>query len=113
VGFDKDDIERATDLFRAKGVGTYWFLGFGAPGESRQTIEETFAFIDRVRPDSVGMFSRTRVYRRSPLGERCVREGLISPEDDLLEPFYYPFANELRDCIFDQAAERPNCAVYY
>jgi radical SAM superfamily enzyme YgiQ (UPF0313 family) len=113
VGFGKDDIARATGLFTAKGIPTYWFLGFGAPGESRQTIDETFAFIDQVRPDSVGMFSRTRVYRWSPLGERCVREGLVRPGDELLEPFYYPFADELRDYIFEQAAKRPNCAVYY
>jgi radical SAM superfamily enzyme YgiQ (UPF0313 family) len=113
VRFGKEDIARATDLFKAKGVPTYWFLGFGAPGESRETIEETFAFIDQVRPDSVGMFSRTRVYRWSPLGERCVREGLVGPGDDLLEPFYYPFADELRDYIFEQAGKRSNCAVYY
>jgi len=113
VRFSKDDIERATDLFKAKGIETYWFLGFGAPGESRQTIDETFAFIDRVRPDRVGMLSRTRVYKSAPLGERCVREGLVAPQDDLLEPIYYPFANDLRDHIFEQAEKRPNCAVYY
>lgn len=113
VGFSKSAIERATELFKAAGVETYWFLGFGAPGESRETIDETFAFVDQVRPDRVGIISRTRVYRQAPLRERCVREGLVTPHDDLLEPSYYPFSDVLRDHIFEQARHRPNCAVYY
>jgi radical SAM superfamily enzyme YgiQ (UPF0313 family) len=113
VGFSKKDIECATELFKAKGIETYWFLGFGAPGENRDTIDETFDFIDQVRPDRVGMFTRTRVYRHSPLGERCVNEGIVRAQDRLLEPTYYPFSDELRDYIFELAEGRKNCNVYY
>jgi len=113
VGFNKDDVERATEVLKDKAIETYWFLGFGAPGESKETVDETFAFIDRVKPDRVGMLSRTRVYKQAPLGEHYIREGLAAPEDHLLEPVYYPFADHLRDYIFEQAQKRGNCAVYY
>lgn len=113
VGFSKKDIEHATDLFKAKGTATSWFLGFGAPGEDRDTIDETFEFIDQVRPDHAGMFTRTRVYKHSPLGELCVKEGIVSADDRLLEPTYYPFSDELRDHIFEHAKSRKNCTVYY
>ena len=113
VGFSKKDIECATRLFKAKGIDTYWFIGFGAPGENRDTIDETFDFIDQVRPDRVGMFTRTRVYKHSPLGELCVNEGIVGAHDKLLEPTYYPFSDELRDHIFERAESRKNCTVYY
>jgi radical SAM superfamily enzyme YgiQ (UPF0313 family) len=113
VGFSKNDIKCATELFKAKGIETSWFIGFGAPGENRDTINETFDFIDQVRPDRVGMFTRTRVYRHSPLGERCVNEGIISAHDKLLEPTYYPFSDELRDYISENGKRRKNCTVYY
>ena len=113
VGFSKKDLEYATDLFKAKGIETSWFIGFGAPGENRDTIDETFDFIDQVRPDRVGMFTRTRVYKHSPLGELCVNEGIVGLHDKLLEPTYYPFSDELRDHIFECAKGRKNCTVYY
>jgi radical SAM superfamily enzyme YgiQ (UPF0313 family) len=113
VGFSKGDIESATNLFRSREIETSWFMGFGAPGENRDTINETFDFIDRVRPDHVGMFTRTRVYKHSPLGELCEKEGIVRAEDKLLEPIYYPFPGELRDYIFRQAEKRERCTVYY
>ncbi len=113
VRFAKRDIECVTDRFKANGIETSWFIGFGAPGESRDTINETFDFIDQVRPDRVGMFTRTRVYKHSPLGKLCVSQGIVSEHDKLIEPTYYPFSNDLRDHIFEQAKGRKNCTVYY
>lgn len=113
VHFDTSDIEFATELFKAHGVKTFWFLGFGAPGETRETINETFELIDRVRPDSVGILTRTRIYRCAPLAETCEQEGLIGPIDTLLEPAYYPFEDGLRDYIFDMAEQREQCTAFY
>jgi hypothetical protein len=113
AGFSKKDISWATTLFKAKGVRTSWFIGFGAPGENKDTIDETFELIDQVKPDHAGMFTRTRVYKYSLLGKQCIKEGIVKADDKLLEPTYYPFSSELRDYIFEQAKTRKNCTVYY
>jgi radical SAM superfamily enzyme YgiQ (UPF0313 family) len=111
--FDSGDIERATKLFRERGVRTSWFIGLGAPGESRETLAETFALIDRAEPDTASIITRARIYRNAKLFDIARREGLLSPDDRLLEPAYYPFADELRDYIWEEAERRENCTVYY
>jgi radical SAM superfamily enzyme YgiQ (UPF0313 family) len=113
VQFDARDIEFATQLFKANGIKTSWILGFGAPGETRETIDETFELIDRVYPDSVGILTRTRIYRYAPLARTCEREGSIVPTDTLLEPTYYPLEDDLRNYIFEKAEEREQCTAFY
>jgi len=111
--FDSADLEYATTLLKERGIRTSWFLGFGAPGESTETIDETFALIDHAAPDDAWMMTRQRIYRHAPLARTAVDEGLVHPDDPLLEPVYYPFDDELRDHIWAEAATRDNCTVYY
>jgi radical SAM superfamily enzyme YgiQ (UPF0313 family) len=111
--FDARDIEYATRLFKERKVETDWFLGFGAPGESKETIDDTFALIDKARPDRASIITKARIYRHTELFNIAQNEGLVSPDDKLLEPVYYPFKDELRDYIWEEANNRENCTVYY
>ena len=111
--FNTRDIEYATKLFKERGIKTSWFLGFGAPGECKQTIDETFALIDKVKVDKAEIITKARIYRYTELCNIAEKEGLVSPDDKLLEPVYYPFEDELRDYIWEQANKREDCTVYY
>ena len=111
--FDARDIEYATKLFKDRKIETAWFIGFGAPGECKETIDDTFALIDKARPDEASIITKARIYRHTELFNIARNEGLVSPDDKLLEPVYYPFQDELRDYIWEEASKRQNCIVYY
>jgi hypothetical protein len=111
--FDSRDIEYTTKLFNEREISTSWFVGFGAPGECRRTIDETFSLIDNAKPEVVSIITKTRIYRQAELFKVAEKEGIVSPDDRLLEPVYYPFEDELRDYIWKEAMKRENCTVYY
>jgi len=111
--FDTRDIEYATRLFKEREIQTSWFIGFGAPGECKETIDDTFALIDKARPDEASIITKARIYRHTELFNIAQNEGLVSPDDKLLEPVYYPVEDELRDYIWEEANKRENCTVYY
>jgi radical SAM superfamily enzyme YgiQ (UPF0313 family) len=111
--FDTRDIAYATRLFNEREIETSWFTGFGAPGECKETIDETFNLIDSTKVDHAEIITKARIYRNAELFNIALSEGLVSPDDKLLEPTYYPFADELRDYIWEEAGKRENCSVYY
>ena len=103
----------AVSQLKEREIRTSWFIGLGAPGESKQTIDETFALIDKARPDEASIITKARIYRHAELSKVAEREDLVFPDDKLLEPVYYPFEDELRDYIWEEANKRENCTVYY
>jgi radical SAM superfamily enzyme YgiQ (UPF0313 family) len=112
-GFTASDIKYASRLFKEREIETGWFIGFGAPGECKETIDETFDLIDSTKVDHAEIITKARIYRNAELFNIALSEGLVSPDDRLLEPTYYPFADELRDYIWAEADKRENCHVYY
>ncbi len=111
--FDTGDIAYATRLFKEREIETSWFTGFGAPGECKETIDETFNLIDSTGVDHAEIITKARIYRNAELFNIALSEGLVSPDDKLLEPTYYPFADKLRDYIWEETGKRDNCNVYY
>ena len=113
-GFTAEDLEYATRLFKQRDIETSWFVGFGAPGETRQTIDETFDLIYRSGLDKSEIITRTRIYKNADLFKIAVKQGIVSENDKLLEPIYYPFEDELRDYIWEKAKQYDGyCNVLY
>ena len=65
------------------------FVIFGGPNETPQTLGEGLKNMERLPNCVVIAFSGVRVYRGTSLHERAVREGKISSDADLVNPFYY------------------------
>jgi radical SAM superfamily enzyme YgiQ (UPF0313 family) len=65
------------------------FLLLGGPGETRETVEESLAFADSLRLEALKTTVGIRIYPGTPLARRAVQDGMISPEDDLLQPRFY------------------------
>jgi radical SAM superfamily enzyme YgiQ (UPF0313 family) len=108
-------LQKAARLIREHEMPTMWFFIFGGPGETEETLMESFAFIDAYihQDDMVHITEGLRIYPKTPLAELAIREGIIQKETALLIPRFYvsPLLGdmELTRIITREIATRPNC----
>ncbi len=113
--FSRDQLESAARLIRHQGMPTMWFFLLGGPGETRETIDETFAFIDAfVCEDDMAHISEgLRIYPHTDLHTIAIEEGVVAADASLLEPRFYfsPALGRagLAQCVEQAIADRPNC----
>jgi radical SAM superfamily enzyme YgiQ (UPF0313 family) len=110
-GFDTQDIARATRMCQARGIPVSYSVLFGAPGESKETIDETFALIDELEPDYVDIELGVRIYKPTQIARLAEEQGIVARSDSLCEPTFYPFSD--KDYVREQSARRPNCHICY
>ena len=65
------------------------FLLLGGPGETKQSIDESVAFADSLRLETLKITLGIRIYPGTPLHRTALAEGVVSPDDDLLFPRFY------------------------
>lgn len=87
--FDWGDVVRANDMLRDAGVSTAHYFMFGGPGETRETVRRGIENINNLRSSAVFVFLGIRVLPDTVLHEMAVQEGVVHPDDDLLDPVYY------------------------
>jgi radical SAM superfamily enzyme YgiQ (UPF0313 family) len=87
--FQIEDLCKASDACRQAGLPDAHYLIFGGPGETLQTLEETFAMFDRIQPRAVLALLGVRIYPGTSLHETAIAEGVVGREDDLLLPRFY------------------------
>jgi radical SAM superfamily enzyme YgiQ (UPF0313 family) len=113
--FLQDQIEAATRACREADLPDAHYLIFGGPGETMDTMAETFAFFDNVAPRAVLAFLGVRVYPHTRLHETAVSDGVVDASDDLLAPRFYISpkvgGEALRAAVGLHAADRPNWVV--
>jgi radical SAM superfamily enzyme YgiQ (UPF0313 family) len=108
-------LQKAARLIREHEMPTMWFFIFGGPGETEGTLLESFAFIDAFiyQDDMVHITEGLRIYPRTPLAQRAIREGVIGQETSLLAPHFYVSPQlgdmKLEQIISREIASRPNC----
>ncbi|MCU0661611.1 MAG: radical SAM protein [Myxococcota bacterium] len=114
-GFDRAVLERAAVALRGAAMPTMWFFVLGGPGETLDTLNETFEFIDRfIHPeDLVHLTLGLRIYPGTALQATAVARGLIAAEDELLRPRFYVDPGlgleALVDLVGKRQASRPHC----
>ncbi len=96
--FSPEDIRRAAIIVGDAGITRTGFLMFGAPGETKESVEKSVAFVDSLGLESMKITQRIRIYPYTPLAETAVHEGIISPDDTLLFPKFY-LARGLEDWL--------------
>ncbi len=90
--FTMRDVQNAASVIKRHKLPCIWIFLLGGPGESRQTVEETFAFAERyVRPKDAVFFNiGVRVYPGTELDTIAREEGLLTrPPHDMLRPVFY------------------------
>ncbi len=83
------DVVAANDLFAAESIPCSHFVMFGCPGETPETAEEGIANLLSLRNSVVFIYMGIRIFPNTPLADIALREGVITPETDLLAPTYY------------------------
>jgi len=88
-GFTVEQLRNAAELLEELGVNYILSLLFGAPGENRQTVEESVDFLSRRSPMLVDFCVGIRLMPHTELFEIAVREGVVPADDPLMEPRFY------------------------
>ena len=107
--FTVDDIRTASQLCREFGIDFAHYMLFGGPGETRETVLESFALMDEVEPTAVIAMTGIRIYPGTALMQTALRDGIISEGDSLLEPVFYiapEVKEQLCSLVMEEALKR-------
>ena len=103
--FGPGDVREVSEALARRGIRRNGFLLLGGPGETPETIEQSLAFADSLRLESLKITAGIRVYPGTLLAARAVSDGLIAAGDDLLQPRFY-VAPAVREALPRLLAER-------
>jgi len=109
--FTPDDVRRTNDLFVKHGIKRTGFLLIGAPGETKETVEQSLHFVDSLDLDLLKITSGIRIYPNTQLAKTALAEGVIEPDDDLLAPRFYmseDIVDWLNPTLKEWMSERPH-----
>jgi radical SAM superfamily enzyme YgiQ (UPF0313 family) len=87
--FLSKDVREAARMLSDHGIHTMGFLMLGGPGETKDTVEETLAFVSDLNLDALKITVGVRIYPYTKLAKTAVQDGLIASDDDLLFPKFY------------------------
>jgi radical SAM superfamily enzyme YgiQ (UPF0313 family) len=115
--FTVADILQARQTLRGAGIPVMWFLLLGAPGETRETIAETFRTVDSVAGplDLVNIGVGIRVYKGAPIAGRWLEEHPDAREDFLQPLSYAPQGltiEEIMELAAAATSTRPRYFMY-
>jgi radical SAM superfamily enzyme YgiQ (UPF0313 family) len=91
-GFTVPHLDRVGHTLREEGIQAMYVFLVGGPGETRETVEETLAYIDQKvkAPDVAYITVGVRLYPGAPMDEDY-RQGNFLPKDVILGPEGVPF----------------------
>ena len=90
-GYKKQDVLQAGRLLRQAKIPTSWFLLVGAPGETEETLQETFESVAQAASpwDLVIIGVGIRIYKGAPIAGRLSLQNPTCTKDEFLYPVYY------------------------
>jgi len=109
--FSPDDIRRASHAARDAGLEVCHSLSLGAPGETGETLRESFNLMEEISPTAVIAMVGLRIFPGTGLARLALEEGILSPADDLLQPKFYiapKIKDQIIECARKKAAAHPN-----
>lgn len=112
--FTVSDVRSASLLCRQRNVDFAHYILFGGPGETRETVLESFELMDELQPTAVIAMTGIRIYPGTPLYRTALAEGVIDNATNLLEPIFY-ISPHVKDCLAElvvsQAISRKSWVV--
>ncbi len=103
-GFALRQVERTLKLLQVTDLPFTCFLLLGGPGETRETVQESVAFLETYQPKMVNLKAGIRIHPGLPLHRLALAEGVVKPEDNLLWPKFY-LAPAIQEWIWDYLGE--------
>lgn len=108
------DVVRAAKLLRKKRLPVSWFLMLGAPGETVETLRETFTVVNETAHpwDLIVIAVGIRLYNGAPLAEQVLANNSACTNDHFLSPVMFEPSSisldEIKRLAKEQADEHPN-----
>jgi radical SAM superfamily enzyme YgiQ (UPF0313 family) len=87
--FSAEQVALASLLCAKLDMNHCHYLLFGGPGESEETIEETFRLMDRLDPTAIIAMAGVRIYPGTELERLSLSEGVIRSDTNLIFPSFY------------------------
>ncbi len=103
--FTKEQAARMIRELQDEGMRVICFLLLGGPGETRDTVQESIAFLDEMAPDQVTVTVGIRIYPGCELADLAIQEGVIRPGQNLLPPTFY-MAPAVSDWLYEYMREQ-------
>ena len=113
--YSVEHLENSARIISGAHIPSMWFFLFGAPGETENSILETFTFIDRFIPKNhlCVIAAGIRINSGSPLHKWAMQQSLLERENNLLLPTFYENTAMPRDKLLYlvnlEVLQRPNC----
>lgn len=102
--FTTEEVRRASELCHKVGLCSCHSLVFGGPGESEETVQETFALMGEVSPTAIIAMVGIRLFPGTKLAEFASPEDLIIADESMLKPTFY-LAESVRPFVLDMLYE--------
>lgn len=89
--FNKNKLIECAKLIRKYDIPTIWFFMIGGPGETEETIMETFKFIDEyiAEEDMVHITEGIRTIPNTELFDIAIKEEVVTKEMSVINPMFY------------------------
>ena len=88
--FRMDQVEKFMEIRKGYDLRFLWTFILGGPGETEQTLDQSFRFIDSLPSTDVAyIVLGARVYKQTQLYEQALKENVIDRSDSLLKPIFY------------------------
>ena len=87
--YNSQDVRRIAQILGEHGIHRMGFLLLGGPGESKESVEESLHFTDSLGLEVVKVTTGIRIYPHTALARIALADGMISGDDDLLQPRFY------------------------
>ena len=94
-----EEVEKLAQLLKENGIRFFLSFLLGGPGESKSTVDESIELALRANADLITMRVGMRITPMTDIHKLAVSEGVIDPQDKLLEPRFYN--NNITDWVFD------------
>ncbi|RLJ18651.1 hypothetical protein DJ030_11430 [bacterium endosymbiont of Escarpia laminata] len=91
-GFDVDAVRQCAERVRRSGIPSMWFFMLGAPGETKETAEETVSFVESHLnwKNCLPMFTTgIRILPGTELAEQSFQTGYLPKNMDLAQSVFY------------------------
>ncbi len=87
--FQPEEVHYTARLLHKYEINRMGFLLLGGPGESKESVARSLAFADALNLESLKITMGIRIYPSTPLARTALREGVITPANNLLFPTFY------------------------
>jgi len=87
--FGFDEIRQCCDLFAKNNIAVAHYFMFGGPNESKKSVYEGIENIISLKNSVSFIFMGIRILPNTILEKIAIKEGIINPYQNLLEPAYY------------------------